>query len=86
MSDMKLTLAEPKYLKDSVSIISELVNEASFKVTKNSIELTKRQHLATASLIDWGMNREELRQAIPPAYTEYIGRYLMDFIMGRYED
>ena len=36
---MRLTLAEPKYLKDSVSIISDLVTEAQFKVTKESIEL-----------------------------------------------
>jgi proliferating cell nuclear antigen len=36
---MKLTLAEPKYIKDSISIISELVNEARFKVTKDAIEL-----------------------------------------------
>lgn len=36
---MKLTLAEPRFLKDSISIISELVNEASFKVTKEGIEL-----------------------------------------------
>jgi len=36
---MKLTLAEPKYLKDSVSIISELVNEARFKISPNSIDL-----------------------------------------------
>lgn len=36
---MKLTLAEPNYLRDSVSIISELVNEASFKITTDSIEL-----------------------------------------------
>ncbi len=36
---MKLTLAEPKYLKDSISIISDLVNEARLKVTKDSIEL-----------------------------------------------
>ncbi len=36
---MKLTLAEPKYLKESISIISELVNEASFKITKDAIEL-----------------------------------------------
>jgi len=26
--------------------------------------------------IDW-MNRDELSQAIPPAYTEHIGPYLM---------
>ena len=36
---MKLTLAEPKYLKDSISIISELVNEAGFKITSDAIEL-----------------------------------------------
>jgi proliferating cell nuclear antigen len=36
---MKLTLAEPKYIKDSISIISELVTEARFKITKDAIEL-----------------------------------------------
>lgn len=36
---MKLTLAEPKLLKDSIGIISELVNEASFKVNKDGLEL-----------------------------------------------
>ncbi len=36
---MKLTLAEPRYLKESISIISDLVNEARFKITPNSIEL-----------------------------------------------
>ncbi len=36
---MKLTLAEPNYLKDSISIISELVNEASFKITSNAVEM-----------------------------------------------
>ena len=29
--------------------------------------------------IDW-MNKQELTQAIPPAYTEYIGKYLMKAI------
>lgn len=29
--------------------------------------------------IDW-MNRNELGQAIPPAYTEYIGRHLMEVL------
>jgi len=36
---MKLTLAEPKYLKDSISIISDLVTEGRFKVNKNSMDL-----------------------------------------------
>lgn len=36
---MRLTLAEPRYLKDSISIISELVTEARFKINKTGIEL-----------------------------------------------
>jgi len=36
---MKLTVAEPGLLKDSISIISELVNEGQFEVTKEGLEL-----------------------------------------------
>ena len=36
---MKLTVAEPGLLKDSISIISELVNEGQFEVTKEGIQL-----------------------------------------------
>jgi proliferating cell nuclear antigen len=36
---MKLTLAEPRFLKESITIISDLVNEARFKVTPNAIEM-----------------------------------------------
>lgn len=36
---MNLTLAETKPFADSVSIISELVNEATFKITSNGLEM-----------------------------------------------
>lgn len=36
---MKLTLAEPRLLKDSISIIADLVTEAQFKITPDSMEL-----------------------------------------------
>ena len=36
---MKLTLTEPRYLKDSILIISELVNEVNLKLTKDKLEL-----------------------------------------------
>ncbi|MBT5023406.1 proliferating cell nuclear antigen (pcna) [Candidatus Woesearchaeota archaeon] len=48
---MKLTLADPNYLKDSVTIISELVNEASFKFTPNSIELVAMDPANVAMVI-----------------------------------
>ncbi len=32
---------------------------------------------AKAMGVDWHMTREELAQAIPPAYTEYIGKQMM---------
>jgi len=36
---MKLVLAESKYFKDSISIVSELVTEAKFKATTDGLEL-----------------------------------------------
>jgi proliferating cell nuclear antigen len=36
---MKLTLAEPKYLKESIAIISELVNDTRIKARKEGLEL-----------------------------------------------
>jgi DNA (cytosine-5)-methyltransferase 1 len=37
--------------------------------------------MASAVEIDW-MTKMELRQAIPPAYTEFIGRHLMTVVKG----
>jgi len=48
---MKLTLAEPKYLKESIAIISDLVNEARFKVTKDGIELVAMDPANVAMVI-----------------------------------
>jgi len=48
---MKLSLAEPKYFKDSVSIISELVNEARFKITPDAIELVAMDPANVAMVI-----------------------------------
>jgi len=48
---MKLTLAEPKYLKESIAIISDLVNEARFKVNKDAIELVAMDPANVAMVI-----------------------------------
>lgn len=48
---MKLSLAEPKYLKDSIAIISELVNEATFKITPQAIELVAMDPANVAMVI-----------------------------------
>ncbi len=40
-------------------------------------ERVKREDLAVAYDMNWGCSRQELREAIPPAYTEYIGKYLL---------
>ncbi|MBW2997261.1 proliferating cell nuclear antigen (pcna) [Candidatus Woesearchaeota archaeon] len=59
---MRLTLAEPNYLKDSVSIISELVNEASFKIKPNSMELVAMDPANVAMVIF---------KLLSSAFTEY---------------
>lgn len=48
---MKLTLADPKILKDSIAIISDLVNEARFKVTKNAVEMVAMDPANVAMVI-----------------------------------
>jgi len=48
---MKLSLAEPKYFKDSVSIISDLVNEARFKINQNAVELVAMDPANVAMVI-----------------------------------
>ena len=58
---MRLTLAEPKYLKDSISIISELVNEAKLKISKDGIELVAMDPANVAMVIF---------RLLPTAFTE----------------
>lgn len=48
---MKLTLAEPRYLQESISIISELVNETRIKITKNQINLIAMDPANVAMII-----------------------------------
>ena len=59
---MKLTLAEPKYLKDSISIISELVNETRIKVSNDGIELIAMDPANVAMVVF---------KLFPSAFTEY---------------
>src|SRR3989344_9699128 len=59
---MRLTLADPKYLKESISIISELVNEAKLKVSKEGIELVAMDPANVAMVIF---------KLLPTAFTEY---------------
>ena len=59
---MKLSLAEPSYLKDSIVIISDLVNEARFKITKDAMELVAMDPANVAMVIF---------KLLSSAFTEY---------------
>ncbi len=59
---MKLALAEPKYLKESISIISDLVNEARFKVNKDAVELVAMDP-ANVAMVDFKL--------LSSCFTEY---------------
>lgn len=48
---MKLVLAEPRYFKESISIISELVTEVKFKVKKDRLELVAMDPANVAMVI-----------------------------------
>ena len=48
---MKLVLADPSYLKDSITVISELVHEARFKINKDGMELVAMDPANVAMVI-----------------------------------
>ncbi len=48
---MKLVLAEPRFFKDSISIISDLVTEAKFKVSSDGLELVAMDAANVAMVI-----------------------------------
>ena len=48
---VKLVLSDATYLKDSVSVLSELVNEARFKMTKDGLELVAMDPANVAMVI-----------------------------------
>jgi DNA (cytosine-5)-methyltransferase 1 len=71
---------------DWVTIFGNTVLERSPQIgrTPKNGPIFRRKHLDTdrgreAMGIDW-MNRDELSEAIPPAYTEFIGRQLRDML------
>jgi proliferating cell nuclear antigen len=64
---MKLTLAEPKYLKDSIASISELVTEGRFNITNDGITLTAMDpanvamvvfKLLSSSFVEYELDKE----------------------------
>ncbi|HLC62453.1 MAG TPA: proliferating cell nuclear antigen (pcna) [Candidatus Nanoarchaeia archaeon] len=59
---MRLTLAEPGYLKESIAIISDLVNEARFKVSQDAIELVAMDPANVAMVVF---------KLLSSAFTEY---------------
>lgn len=48
---MRITLAEPSYLKESISVISDLVSEGRFKITPNGVELVAMDPANVAMVI-----------------------------------
>ncbi len=48
---MKLVLVEPKYLKDGVSIVSEIVTEATLKIRKDVVEMVSMDPANVAMVV-----------------------------------
>ncbi len=59
---MRLTLSDSRLLKESVNVISELVNEVTFKVGKAGMELLAIDP-ANVAMIDFKLS--------PDAFAEY---------------
>jgi DNA (cytosine-5)-methyltransferase 1 len=56
-------------------------NSCAARPLQKGVKRKSVKYAPVAYDIDW-MNFQELREAIPPAYTEYIGKYLMETVLG----
>ncbi len=63
----------------SISVTGTGTPTGTWKSWGRALKLLEFQQ---AMGIDW-MNRKELSEAIPPAYTEYIGKYLLMSVEGK---
>jgi DNA (cytosine-5)-methyltransferase 1 len=92
---VKLPLRRKRYFESSVPIFALLHpcdhRERAVSVVGHGTPSWVRKALGynptikqyrEAMGIDW-MNRDELSQAIPPAYTEFIGKQLMEHLKAR---
>jgi proliferating cell nuclear antigen len=59
---MKLVLADPTYLKDSIAVISDLVNEARFKISRDGLEMIAMDPANVAMVV---------YKLLSSAFTEY---------------
>ncbi len=66
---MKLTLAEPKYLKESISIISDMVTEARIKVTPTALELVAMDPANVAMVIFKLLSTSFIEYNVPAEVT-----------------
>lgn len=68
--ESNVPIAQPPHIKhgDTSQYVRAHINFDSYRVA------------APAMGIDWPMSRPELREAIPPAYTQYIGQEVRKYI------
>lgn len=80
---MRLTLAEPKYLKESISVISELVNEAKFTVSKDAIELVAMDPANVAMVVFKLLSSAFVEYDVPEQTTLAINLANLKQVLGR---
>lgn len=66
---MKLTLAEPRYLKESIAIISELVNEVKLNIKKDRIEIVAMDPANVAMVVFKLLSSAFLEYDVPKEQT-----------------
>lgn len=66
LPEFKITLAEPKYLKEPIANIKSLINEANIKITKDKLVITEMDNanvamvifeLLSSSCVEWDVRK-----------------------------
>lgn len=70
----------PKPAKDCSHRIYAMNPYSLIARKRDGIESLPMHHYGHAMGIDWMGNEDEISEAIPPVYTEYIGTHLMQYL------
>ena len=80
---MKITLAEPRYLKDSIAVISELVNEVRCSIDQNKVEIIAMDP-ANVAMVDFKLlSSVFVEYDVDKKYDLAINLYMFKQILKR---
>jgi DNA (cytosine-5)-methyltransferase 1 len=74
--------APPRCIPSHPGFVASVFGHGAKRGPRHTGQFVDHATASTAMGVDW-MNQRELSQAVPPAYTEWLGDQLLDVVRAR---